>query len=38
MRTVVITQNPREDTPSIRQIKREVVEDDTVLHRMAGLK
>jgi hypothetical protein len=37
MRTVVITQNPREDTPSVRQIKREVVEEDTVLHRMAGL-
>lgn len=37
LRSVVITQNPRDDSVNIRQIKKEVLEEDAVMHRMAGL-
>lgn len=37
MRTVVITQSPRESTPSVREMKKEELKEDAVMHRMAGL-
>ena len=37
LRSVIITANPRDDSINTREVKRELLEEEQVLHRMAGL-
>ncbi len=37
LRSVIITENPRDDSINTREVKREVLREEEILHRMAGL-